>query len=83
MDRKKLGALLAGAFSFSASGAEDPVLPEASGSNDNSLDNVIYGPLNTSMPVYLAAHRSHSSHSSHRSSSGGGGGSLFHSMALR
>ncbi|EOE0521955.1 His-Xaa-Ser repeat protein HxsA [Providencia stuartii] len=41
-------------------------------------DDLIFAPLNTETPIYIAGHRSHSSHrshrshSSHRSSSGGG-----------
>lgn len=32
-------------------------------------DDLIFAPLNTETPIYIAGHRSHSSHRSHRSHS--------------
>lgn len=77
MKKWNLAALLPGFLTLANQGVADPTTTL----NINSTlapDDLIFAPLNTETPIYIAGHRSHSSHrshrshSSHRSSSGGG-----------
>lgn len=77
MKKWNLAALLPGFLSLANQGVAEPATT-LNINNSFVPDDLIFAPLNTETPVYIAGHRSHSSHrshrshSSHRSSSGGG-----------
>ena len=68
----KKGLMLGGALAFALNANADTVQTNEIKESVDDGAGVRVGPLNTSLPMMLAQHRSHSSHSSHRSSSGGG-----------
>ncbi|WP_272521180.1 His-Xaa-Ser repeat protein HxsA [Providencia sp. PROV202] len=77
MKKWNLAALLPGFLALNNQVfADTAIVPNAE--NTFSPNDLIFAPLNTETPLYIAGHRSHSSHrshrshSSHRSSSGGG-----------
>lgn len=77
MKKWNLAALLPGFLSLANQGVAEPATT-LNIHNTFAPDDLIFAPLNTETPIYIAGHRSHSSHrshrshSSHRSSSGGG-----------
>lgn len=77
MKKWNLAALLPGFLTLANQGAAEPTTM-LNINNTFAPDDLIFAPLNTETPIYIAGHRSHSSHrshrshSSHRSSSGGG-----------
>lgn len=77
MKKWNLAALLPGFLTLANQGVAEPITT-LNINNTFAPDDLIFAPLNTETPIYIAGHRSHSSHrshrshSSHRSSSGGG-----------